>query len=941
MGMKSPTSLENQLLVTKFYVPMPLGPLVARPRLNALLAESLKYPLTLVSAPAGFGKTTLLSTWAQSLPTHHLQAAWISLDEEDNDPWLFWMYVLAVLERQCPERFGPLLESLQSSQPPPLKSVLIAFISLLLENGQQIVLLLDDYHVITNPEIHDIISYFVQHMPPQFHLIVATRSDPPLPLTQWRARKQILEVRTQQLRCTTEETKNFFQEVMGIQLPEETIETMTAQTEGWLVGLQLLGLSLPGHANPVALLQEISGEQRYILDFLTEEVLQRQPPDVQTFLLFTSILERLSAPLCDAVLEQTDSQQMLQWLERANLFMVSLDNKRQWYRYHLLFAQALRHQLENTYTDLIPLLHYRASLWYAKHDQTTQAILHALHAKEWLWAADLIEQKSLQLMAFTLGPREHELVMLQHWLEQLPADVVGSRPRLCLACTLLLYTIAPASLLNGWLDAAEATLTASLSRQSDEESSDPLLVLQSRQEQENLLGEVIAWRAAVRLLTEDGHVSLTLCQRALSLLSAGNILGRAQVANFQIHTYYTSDANDIVAAIESGLHGIMLAKTANHTALVLNIMGTTTCAMIAAGRLHEALQQAQQAMQLSKKPDGLLIPEVSWPLALQVEVLREWNELEKAFALIQEVISLSQKTQSIVLLSNVFYGYAILFRIYLSCNKLEAAYSAFQEIERISTRLNQPNYLHLCSPFTTVDQVRLWLACGELDRATRWAEALDVRERHGTPFTHEREEVACIRVLLAQAKPDVALQRLEPVLQRATTGQRWGHVIEIQLLQALAYQMLQQETQALNALSEAIRLAEPEGYIRSFVDEGLPIAALLSQLREQQHKQQPTPYLDTLLRAFPQYSKRDKHSLLQAQVPPKIQLLLDPLSEREQQVLQLLAKGASNQDIAQELVIAYYTVKRHISHIFSKLGVQNRIQAVKQAQKLGLLEKEP
>ncbi len=939
--MNTSTAIQSQLLTTKFYVPAAAPrTLITRPRLSALLDKSLTYPLTLVSAPAGFGKTTLLSTWARSLPARHLQVAWISLDEEDNDPWLFWIYVLTALDLQHPRLFQPLLKHLQSEYPPPIKSLISALINRLAESKDHFVLILDDYQLITKEQIHTTLAYLIEHLPVQLRIILATRVDPPLPLPRLRSRHLAWEIRTDQLRCTTEETSALFKQVMGIQLPDQTIEQVTAHTEGWLVGLQLLVLSLPEQANPVTLLQEVSGKQRYILDFLTEEVLQRQPQDVQTFLLFTSILERLSAPLCDAILEQTDSQQMLQWLERANLFVVSLDNKRQWYRYHTLFAEALRHQLENTYADIVPLLHYRASLWYAKHDQTSQAILHALHAKEWLWAADLIEHKSLQLMAFTLGPREHELVTLQYWLEQLPVDVVGSRPRLCLACVVLLYMVAPRSMLNGWLDTAEATLTTSLTRQNDEDSSDPMLVLQSRQEQENLLGEVIAWRAALRLGTKDEEVSFTLCQRALSLLSAGNTISRAQVANFQIHIYYTSVANDIVAAIESGLHGIMSAKTANHTALALNIIGTTTCAMIAAGRLHEVHQLTQQARHLSKKPDGLLIPEASWPLALQAEVLREWNELDRAFSLIQEVISLSKNTQSPVLLSNLFYGYAVLLRIYLSCSKLETAYSAFQEIERISTSLNQLVYLYLCSPFTTVDQVRLWLACGELDRATRWAKELDLKERHGTPFTHEREEVARIRVLLAQAQPDVALQRLGSVLQRATTGQRWGHVIEIRLLQALAYQMCQEETQALVALSEAVRLAEPEGYIRSFVDEGLPMAALLSRLRGEQHKQRPTPYLDTLLTAFPQRSKRDKHSLPQAEMPTKTQPLLDLLSEREREVLWLLAQGTSNQEIAQELVITIDTVKRHISHIFSKLGVNNRIQAVRQAQKLDLLDKE-
>jgi LuxR family maltose regulon positive regulatory protein len=304
--------LENQLLATKFYVPVAPGMLISRPRLSALLDKKLKYPFTLVSAPAGFGKTTLLASWSQSLQASHHQVAWISLDEEDNDPRLFWMYVLTALQMRQPERFTSLLMQLQSSVSPSIKSVLAMLINVLAEGTDRFVLILDDYHLITNSEVHTTLAYLIEHLPAQLRLIMATRTDPPLPLPLLRARSQALEVRTEQLRCTAEETKDFFHQVMGLELPEEMTEEVTARTEGWLVGLQLLGLSLPEQANPLTLLGEVRGNQRYILDYLTEEVLQRQPQDMQRFLLSTCILERLTAPLCDAVMEWNGSQQMLQ-----------------------------------------------------------------------------------------------------------------------------------------------------------------------------------------------------------------------------------------------------------------------------------------------------------------------------------------------------------------------------------------------------------------------------------------------------------------------------------------------------------------------------------------------------------------------------------------------------------------------------------------------------
>jgi LuxR family maltose regulon positive regulatory protein len=597
---------------------------------------------------------------------------------------------------------------------------------------------------------------------------------------------------------------------------------------------------------------------------LTEVVLQRQLQEVQTFLLSTCILERLTASLCDAVLQQTGSQQMLQRLERANLFVVSLDSRRQWYRYHALFAEALCHQLEQTQKDLVPILHHRASLWYAEHDQMTEAILHALRAHEWQWAVDLIEQKLLPLMSLSWGANKHVLVTIKQWLEQLPVDVIHSRPQLCLASALLLLQIAPYPMLEGWLDVAEATLTAVLNTQTDEDGSSSMII------QENLLGAVIGLRAVLRTYQGDGQAALEFFQRALTLLSPENLVAHAQIVSGQVLAFYASSVNDAVTAIETGLRSISLAQATGQIGLIIVVVGSTAIHMIGAGRLHEAYRLAQQAIELGKQSGELMLPEVGLSAALQALVLCEWNKLDKAFALVEEAISLSQQGESLASLTYIAHGYATLLHIALSRRDLEVARTAFQEFERIGIQINQPLYHTVSSHFTTIDQVRLWLACGELDRATRWAEALDLGEWHSNPHVHEREEVACARIFLAKQQPTLALERLEPVLQRASTGQRWGHVIEIHLLQALAYQICQQETQALAALSEAVRLAEPEGYIRSFVDEGAPMETLLSRLRELQCQHGPTPYLDTLLAVFPQQSKAHKRQPKRARARNKI-----------------------------------------------------------------------
>jgi LuxR family maltose regulon positive regulatory protein len=930
------------LVVTKFFVPVASHTLISRPRLTTLLEESLKYPLTLVSAPAGFGKTTLLSAWAQSLPPNNPRLAWLSLDEEDNDPHLFWVYVLTALQQRQPERFTPLLMQLQSSQPPTLKYVLTALINLLADSAERFLLILDDYQVITEQQVHTTLLYLIEHLPSQLHIILATRADPSPLLSELRTYQHILEVRADQLRCTVEETDAFFKQVMGILLLEETVQEVVARTEGWLVGLQLFALSQQGQLDPSTLLNEITGNQRYILDYLTQEVLKQQPQEVQTFLLSTSILGSLNASLCDAVMQQSGSQQMLQYLEQANLFIVSLDSKCQWYRYHALFAETLLYQLEHMQGDLIPVLHHRASLWYAQQNQTVQAIVHASHAKEWQWVADLIEGKSRLLLSLGWGPSLYQLTILQHWLGQLPPDVMGSRPRLCVACVNMLLGSAPQSLLEAWLDAAEARLTASLEIQTPQDASLPIPLPQEQLEQQNLLGEVLACRAFLHSYEkEDGQATLALCQRAFALLSTENVVARIFVFTTQLYTCYHSSVNDAMAAVQSGLQGGNLAQQAMLPASAIGVMSSTGYYLLGAGQLHEADQLILQALALGMTTEGSLLPCAGMPAAFHAEILREWNKLDAALSLAKEAVSLGQQVETMARFPYLLNGYAVLLRIFFSLGEWDAALSALQEFERIGRSMNRPSYLFMRSLFVTVDQVRLWLACGELERAIRWVHELDtLAEQDDGPFAHERKDVARVRVLLAQSLPDLALQRLVPVLERATTGQRWGHVIEIQLLQALAHQMRHREKQALDALSEAVRLAEPEGYIRSFVDEGVPMAALLSKLRERQRKYGPTPYLDMLLATFPQQSKTDQHQPKQEREHAQVPSLLDPLSEREREVLQLLVHGSSNQEIAQELVIAVDTVKRHVSHIFSKLGVKNRLQAARQAQLLGLLGEE-
>ncbi len=920
----------DQLLATKFFIPSSSHALIPRPRLIELLNTSLECPLTLVSAPAGFGKTTLLSTWVQSLSPERPRIAWVSLDEGDNEPVLFWMYVLTALGSQQPGLCMQLVTYLQTQQAPPLRSVLQTLINRLAEQSEQFLLFLDDYHLVTEQAVHTSLTYLVEHLPPQLHLILATRADPPLPISLLRARGHLLEVRTDQLRCSPDEVMAFLNKTVRIQLPQDMVEEVAARTEGWLVGLQLLGLSLQGHADPGDLLEEVSGSQRYIFDYLIEEVFQSQSASVQTFLLHTSILKRLSAPLCDTILQQSGSQQMLEQLERANLFVVSLDTQRRWYRYHALFTEALRHRLEQTQPAFVPILHHRASQWYAQHGRLNEAISHAITAQEWQWAADLIEQ------VYTLIWGNSEHAMLRRWLENLPAEVMRSRPRLCLAYAKTLFMVSSYTTMERWLQDAETALRGTSPALTNETAETGAVSLSEQHERDNLLGEIAAYRAIITgYYLGEGHSTLAFCQEALAHLSEQNLLARAEVAYAQSLAYHSF--GDIVAAIQGAKEATALAQAAGDTSSTIIYMCRTAYSLLLHGKLHEVVQIAQQAALLGTTPVGLPHAMTCWAYIFHADALRQWNRLDEALDLALQGVRLSEQTETIVAL---YLGYTILMRIYLARREMDAARFAFQKAEEALTKTYSP---YRRDAYLIVNWVQFWLASGDLERAMNWVQELAQHTSVHSPFAREREDVARARILLVQKMPTEALSLLEPLQANAEKQERWSHVIEMKVLQALAYSMRNEEQEALTVLAQAVHLAESESYIRIFVDEGTAMATLLSRLREQKWRKGPTPYLDTLLAAFSLESMTHKPlptGLNQPRGRLMEQPLVEPLSERELEVLHLVARGDSNQEIAEVLVIALDTVKRHVTHIFEKLGVNNRVQAVARARALGLLSDE-
>ena len=914
-------SSSDYLLRTRFLVPRPSHALIPRPSLTALLNAGLQKRVILVSAAAGFGKTTLLSMWVRSFAPDHPSVAWVTLDKGDNMPPRFWAYVLTALE-QCQPGISTQPLALLHGEPPAWQSMLTALINNLGESHKQMVLVLDNYEAITEPLLHALISSLIEHLPPTVCVVLATRVDPPFSLARLRARGQIQEIRTAHLRFTSEEAAVFLRDVMGLQCPEKEAQDVETRTEGWWAGLQLAALVMQGRANPSDLLHELRGSQSSVLEYLVQEVLQQQPERVQSFLLRTSILGRLSASLCDAVLQQQGSSVHLEELVHSNLFLTPLDEQRHWYVYHPLFAEALRYHLKQIAPADIPDLHLRASRWYAAQHAVSEAILHALQAQVWPWAIELLEHIPSQSIWSQL-----KYTVLPSSIERLPPEIVRSRPRLCLAEAQALFWTAPADVVKEWLQDAKSAWAA---LHAQEECAKAVEQASVPEAPACLLGEIAALQAVTTgYFDGDPGATHVFCQEALALL--GKQQGGAGVQVAFAQALAEVSLGHFSRAIEKMLAGSELAQAEKDTATAYVLLTRAGWDITMGGRLHRAWEFTQHTIQLVQRSDGSLPALVCWPYARQADILREWNRLEEARDLVEQAIQLSEQTETLSLFP---LGYTILLRLSLSQGALQAAAAAYEQMERAWRKMPSSYQFAL---YSCVDQVRFWLASGEMERARRWVKECEREEPLASPLAQERQKVAQTRMHLADSQPDKALSLLEPLIDRGKSADRWDHVLEMWVLQALAYRMGHQEQEALNILAQAVHFAAPEGYIRRFVDEGAPMFDLLTKLQQHEAQQGPTPYLDTLLSTFDQAAVMPPTHVNRAKSLYSPQLTLDPLSKREHEVLQLIADGATNQGIAEVLVISIDTVRHHVSNILSKLEVTNRTQAVARAGTLGLL----
>jgi LuxR family transcriptional regulator, maltose regulon positive regulatory protein len=907
-------SERDVLLATKLHIPRPRPGFLARPQLTQRLADGIARELVLVCTPAGFGKTTLLADWARR---GQRPVAWLSLDEADNDPVRFWRHAAAALDGARPGVASPVAGLLQGQQSASFQAVAASLVNELASVADAVVLVLDDYHLIQAQSVHESLGFLLEHLPASLRLVVASRADPPLPLARLRARGQLAELRERDLRFTPEEAAELLRMAVGFELPEAAVAALGDRTEGWVAGLQLAALSLRGRGDITEFVEGFSGSHRYVLDYLAEEVLERQPAELVEFLLATSVLERLCGPLCAAVTGRHDSQALLEQIERANLFLVPLDEVRRWWRYHHLFADLLHARLHQERPERVPELHRAAATWSEQHGLVDNAIRHALAAGDAVWAARLIERHFDDLL------RRSEDATLHRWLQALPAEVVRARPRLCLAQALWAW-------IGGRLEVveplvAEAEVAYPAVAQEPYEPS----VGQATSLVANVPGAIAMVRAGLACWQGDAERATRFGQQALAhLTDADRTLG-------SFARWYLAVAQWLRGRLpeaEQALAGLVAEQRGAGERLFARLCYDLGLVQRAQGRLGAALGTYQQALEASGGAARLL-PPAGMALVGLAGVLYERGELEAA---------LERATEGVGLWRQVSYGLplvaglATLARIRQAQGDQAGAVEAIAEAERVGL---SPSVVALLNP-APATRARLALARGEVAEAARWAQERGLGPDDEPSYPREGEYLVLARVLLAQHAPDRALGLLERLHHLAVVQGRMGSVIEIRALQALARHASGDEPAGLAALAQALALAAPEGYLRVFVEEGAPMATLLGRLlttpatAQAVAVQVPPAFLDRLLEAFEQAGQAVLPRSRRAAALPG---LVAALSAREVEVLGLLAAGKSNPAIAEELVITLDTVKRHVTHILDKLGAANRTQAVTRARELGLL----
>jgi LuxR family maltose regulon positive regulatory protein len=911
------TSTERDvLLATKLHVPQTRRGFVARPRLADRLTQAHGAELTLVCAPAGFGKTALLADWARRSPQ---PVAWLSLDEGDNDPARFWRHAAAALDRVRPVDADRVAALLHGLQPSSFEAVVTALVNQLAGAADAVVLVLDDYHLIEAAPVHVSVGFLLEHLPAQLRLVLASRADPPLPMARLRARGQLVELRERDLRFTPEEAAELLRAAVGDELSEGAAAALAERTEGWAAGLQLAALSLQGRGDVTAFVAGFSGSHRFVLDYLAEEVLDRQPEVLVRFLLETSALERLSGPLCDAVTGRANSQQLLEQAERANLFLLPLDEERGWWRYHQLFADLLRARLAREQPGRVPELHRRAAAWCEQHGLADEAVRHSLASGDTLWATRLAEQHVGETL------RRGESVTLQRWLSVLPEEGVRSRPALCLAQGLMELHLGHLELVERLLEHAERAVEVSGERQGLEAPTDGGMVAE-------VPAAIALLRSELASARGDPEWTTEFARSALAQLAEEERGPRLWARWLQLLADWMSGRME---KAESGFAEILAEARAMADPHPL----TTSCHTLgwvqqARGRLDAALQTYQEGLRFATRGGRFLLFHAGEAHLGIAQVLYARNQLDDALRHVTEAIEL---TGQVVEFRLPAFGLVTLAWVRQAMGDADGALEAIDEACRL---LAATEVVTMFSPAKT-ERAGLLLAQGRVAEAERWTQERKLTAEDDISYPQERDYLVLVRVLLAQQAPQRALGLLARLHALAAAQERTGSLVELRALQALARSASGDQAGALEALAGALALAAPEGHLRVFVDEGPPMAALLRQLLAGRRQQQvavadaiPREYLARLVDAFEQAGLPIRPPARRGVV---VAGLVEPLTAREVEVLGLLAVGAPNRAIAERLVVTQETVKKHLSHLFDKLGVANRTQAVARARELGLL----
>jgi LuxR family maltose regulon positive regulatory protein len=900
--------MDEPLLQTKFFIPVvrpePAATLkttfVHRPHLIERLNEGLSAKLTIVCAPAGFGKTTLVGSW---LVRANLPAAWLSLDEDDNDLASFWTYFIAALQTIWPETGAGVLAMLQASPLPNSHALLTPLINDLTAIPEKFILVLDDYDEIENENIDQALDFFIEHLPPSMHLVIASRVDPDLSLSRLRANGKLNELRSADLRFTPKESTLFLEQMTGLSLTAAEVDALDQRTEGWIAGLKMAALSLrQRESTSVAqFIDEFSGSHHYIMDYLVDEVLQQQSADLQTFLLYTSILDRLCAPLCDSIVGASESlnverfrrsDEILESLERANLFIYRLDDQRQWYRYHPLFASLLRQRLKQSHPTEVTGLHLSASQWYEQAGMTGAAVKHALAGQAYARAADLVEQFAPAMI------QRSELSRLLAWLEALPEEELHARPLLAIFYCWSLF-------LSGQIKQAAARL----------ETVESILAMDEAKRTPEVQAHTSAIQAYLERETGDFTSTIALSRQALAHLPGTDSLLRAMVnLNLAIAHYFLGEFELASTLLTENIHTGQTAQLLANTCSAIYLKSQIH---LAQGALGQALQLCQEGLELVTRRGWQDFPASGFLYVAFGSLLCERYEFNQATEYLEKGIRLGQAGghPHILIIGNVWLAWLRHTQGDVNGSQ-EAIHAALQIIDHHQVSRFWP------LPSAACCQARLQIAQENLAAAGRWAESSGLNPADcPVNFLHEVDCLTLARLLIAQSSLEAAETLLLRLRLGAAAAARNGSLIEILILQALTFAAQKRSEQAMSALEQALDLAEPEGFMRIFLDEGASMADLLRKAAAQDLH---IAYTLRLLSVM-------------GETAPASQPLIEPLSDRELEVLRRVAAGYSNQEIAQELVIAISTVKKHINNIYSKLEVGSRTQAVARARELGLL----